>query len=277
MKRFIVALIALLLSLVLWGPSQAQGVMYAVDRASDLLYKIDPATANATVVGNTGADVSFSGLSWSGSKMYACDLWTGSAWSLATINLNTGAATSIGPQGYANVMAIAHVGGTLYGFEFDAGLGTFNTTTGAFTPIPSTLPTHMYAADLDDSSGLLYTVGENSFLYTVNVNSGTATAVGSTGISFETVNSVKEIGLTYNAMDGQLYLLGNDVAGSGDRLYRINKSTGAATLIGSTPLIEADALEFVPIPEPSTLILLGIGAICLLGRKSASVCRYQGT
>src|SRR5262245_34528500 len=127
MKKLLAVLSLLVVSAVAVR-GDAASIMYAIDRASDSLYTINPANGDTTLVGAAGFDISYSGLSWGGGKMYASDL-SSNGWSLATINLNTGAATIIGQQNFVNLMALAHVGGTLYGFESDAGLGTVNTTT----------------------------------------------------------------------------------------------------------------------------------------------------
>ncbi len=219
------------------------GVFYSTDRATDQVFKIDPDTGAATLVGSTGFDASFSGLSIDDGPLYASDIFDPSTfeWSLATIDQDTGLADIIGPQFDTDIHAIAHQDGTLYGFSIFQGLGTLNEDTGAFTPSfgSSTFPVEMRAADVDESTNTLFALGADNALYTIDVDSGVASFVGSTGVDFNF-----RMGLAYNPEDEQLYALGDD-SGSGDNLYRIDKTSGAATLIGNTGLVEADSLEFV--------------------------------
>ena len=231
----------------------AGGVFYSTDRATDQVFQIDPQTGEATLVGDAGFDTSFSGLSIDDGdedgdeSLFASDLFDPSTfeWSLATLDLDTGAADIVGPQFDSDVHAIAHQDGTLYGFSLFQGLGTLDPDTGVFTPSFgfSTLPVEMRGADVDESTNTLFALGADNALYTIDVDTGTASFVGSTGVDFNF-----RMGLAYNPQDDQLYALGDD-SGSGDNLYRIDKATGAATLIGNTGLVEADSLEFVIPPD----------------------------
>jgi hypothetical protein len=68
--------------------------------------------------------------------------------------------------------------------------------------------------------------------------------------------------------DGVLY-------GARQSLYTINLTTGNLTLVGTGGLVDVRGLEFITIPEPSTLLLLGIGAISLLGYRKAESHGYH--
>src|ERR1700751_4181632 len=72
-----------------------------------------------------------------------------------------------------------------------------------------------YAVDTNEN------LGGNSSLYSVDVTTGTATLIGSTGVQFLE-------GLARNPTTGKLY--GTDFLGN---LYSISSTTGAATLIGT--------------------------------------------
>lgn len=70
--------------------------------------------------------------------------------------------------------------------------------------------------------------GASSSLYTVDVTTGAATLVGSTGYTHVT-------GLEYDASTGKLFAVVSDLFNSGTtQLLELNTSTGAATLIGTT-------------------------------------------
>ncbi|HUU34317.1 MAG TPA: hypothetical protein VMW48_09650, partial [Vicinamibacterales bacterium] len=217
------------------------GVFYATDRTTDTTYTVDPITGAAAVVGPIGYNESYSGLSYDGGPLYCSDLHDGSwTWCLGTVDTTTGAGTLIGAQGDSDIHALAHVGGTLYGFSLSQYMGPMDTTTGQITSLWPT-PVDFRGADLDESTGILYCLGGDNQLWTMDVATGATAVVGPTGVDFN-----YRMGLAYNPIDQQLYALGDDdSSGGGDNLYRINKATGAATLVGNTGLTEADALEFV--------------------------------
>ncbi len=225
-------------------------VFYATDSATDSVYQIDSQTGTATLVGPLGFTSDFSGLSSDSSELsdeeplFASNIFDPlNSESLATLELKTGAATVIGPQFASDIHAIAHQDGILYGFSVTQGLGTIDPATGAFTPsfdVP-TFPVSMEGADVDESTNTLFALGEDNALYTIDVSTGEASLVGSTGVEFNS-----RVGLAYNPEDEQLYALGDD-SEAGDNLYQIDKATGAATLIGNTGLVEADSLEFVEV------------------------------
>ncbi|RPI55047.1 MAG: PEP-CTERM sorting domain-containing protein, partial [Deltaproteobacteria bacterium] len=113
----------------------------------------------------------------------------------------------------------------------------------------------------DNNNDILYATGPDSLspssLYTVDTTTGTATLIGSTGISSYI------IGLEYDETNAILYMLADlDNFGSGfSNLYSLNTATGAATLIGSTGVSSLDGIASLPtsVPEPSTILLLGAG------------------
>lgn len=155
-----------------------------------------------------------------------------------------------------------------------------------------------------DAAGNLFGVGSigGPQLYSINLLTGQATVIGSTGLTSTTggglaissggvfygtptatrfgtydsttgayaniANPVKPVGGAYAALafDENGVLFGLDL-GSGTppatHLVTINPATGAVTDLG-TSLNSLDAIAFQPVPEPSTLALLGAGALALI-------------
>lgn len=113
--------------------------------------------------------------------------------------------------------------GNMYLVTIDGGLYVCNMTTGVFTMIAETIP--LYDLAYDPSSGIWYASGSTpDGLYTIDINTGATTYIGSFGIS----NVMARI-MCDN--DGNLYGY-DEVFSGGSTLYSIDKSTGTATAIG---------------------------------------------
>jgi hypothetical protein len=78
----------------------------------------------------------------------------------------------------------------------------------------------------------VYATSTSGTLSSVDLTSGTATTIGSTGTNFLEGLAIAPSGILY----------ATDTSGS---LYTLNTSTGAATLVGTTALGNVEALDFV--------------------------------
>jgi hypothetical protein len=211
------------------------GGLVSTDRYSQGLYSVDPSTGASTLIGPLSNFTSFSGMAIdpSSGTTYISDVLDNSSgqWSLATIDRTSGQETIIGPQNDPDVHALVMSGGTLYGFSFSQGIGTMDTSTGAFTSKFgfNTLPEVMENATIDPS-GTVYTVGQGSgSIYTIDLNTGIATFVGNPGTGNSGI-----IGLAYSG--GSLYELGFNGGSTSTPLWQIDPSTIAGTLIGPNGL-----------------------------------------
>ena len=159
-----------------------------------------------------------------------------------TVNINTAAATLVGPlptgatteieYNQVTHRAFAQSGGTVFsGFEFDV-------TTGQ--AIGSAIPNGHTFNGLDWVGNTLYgtsidTLGGPSSLRTLDPFTGTSTLIGLTGVG-------PISGIAYNSSTGIMYGVNGGGAGN---LLTINLGTGAATVVG--PLgFTAGSLEYGP-------------------------------
>jgi len=105
------------------------------------------------------------------------------------------------------------------------------------------LPTELVFADL-----LYGTTGLDHSLFRIDPYTGSSELVGDAGQSL--------VGLAYNSNDGFLY----GTTGLDHSLFRIDPYTTDFELVGDAGY-NIDGLAYVP--EPSTLLLLGLGVVIL--------------
>ncbi|XAL98760.1 DUF4394 domain-containing protein [Phycisphaeraceae bacterium D3-23] len=99
-------------------------------------------------------------------------------------------------------------------------------------------------------------------LVTVANNAGTLDTVGSLGVSGLT----NELGLDISGATGTAYATLQN--GPNSALYTIDLATGSATFVGNiTSQDLVRDLTVIPIPEPGSLALLGLGGLALLRRR----------
>jgi hypothetical protein len=96
------------------------------------LSRIDPATATATAVGPTG-DIRALAMG-SGTALYGLE-WFANQNALVELDPATGRVHMIGLTGSTAIQGLTFDAGTLYAWDLVLGLGTIDTTTGAYTDI----------------------------------------------------------------------------------------------------------------------------------------------
>lgn len=130
--------------------------------------------------------------------------------------------------------------------------GTYSTvdpTTGEITTIATGLSNARFLKDLayDYTTSTMYGIGPNGSLtsetglFTIDLATGNVTLVGLSGLGQGTSNHIMTLGCSPEG-----YLYGISYSTTDGLLYSINKSTGLATLIGSTGVITryAQSMEF---------------------------------
>lgn len=157
-----------------WDP--VGNVLYGVSRTTGTnakkLFSIDPATGDATIIGNLGTANSMTDITCSsGGQLYG---WLAGGGGLHSINKLTGAATPIGTE---NIFSggLAFVGSTLYYIEQSNGnpIYTVNTSTGVATSTGVTRSGNPFGVEgMEYHNGVLYAGGANSYYSSINLATG---------------------------------------------------------------------------------------------------------
>ena len=203
----------------------ATGVLYAGQGAGDPnLYTVDIDTGATTLVGNAGfPGSSLAGLAFdSAGHLYAAvnvidDGGTG-ADTLAILDKTTGLGVAIGPFG-AGIGGNGGPGG-IEGIAFNGSGQLYGTSARQANSNPASVPT----------------------LYTIDVTTGAATAVGPLVNASGQPPAGGVVGLDFDS-DGTLY--GGTGQGTG-YLVRINPATGLFTLVGPSVSRSLAGLAFLP-------------------------------
>ena len=288
---FAVSSLALLVAGAVNLSAQMTGSLYGLTFFNNQLVSLNPATGRGTLVANLNQNVTGYGLAFRSDRLYTFDPNTDR---IREINMTTGLVGSGINIGVGNLIGEGDLAFRSDGmgflssalapdfspsndlFRFDLDLGT-SVRLGRTSVV-------IDAMAFDNNT--LYAIGQESMpsLYTVNQSTAALTMVGSLGLAVGSPFS----GMTM-APDGRLY------AALNDRLYTINKTTGAASVVDVTVLntgfASVSGLAWMtqqslppitpgpgpmpgpgltPIPEPSTYGLFavaGLGALVFLRRK----------
>ena len=176
---------------------QTQSFLYAIQQAPSQLVRIDTATGLSTVIGGNAVTDTWIALriDRTTGTAYAAST-NGSTSTLYTIDLSTGALTTVGTlTGVPVMIAMAIDGnGQMYGYDIDNGgvlnskFYSINKATGATTLIGDMGFIGRFAQDMqfDPVSGILYAASYNftfggAQLRTIDVTTGTSTLIGNIG------------------------------------------------------------------------------------------------
>lgn len=261
---------AMVVVLVAGGTSRADLIGYvACYYDSDLVYFTNFGTGEQTALGHSGMYSAVRALEISpiDGRLFAIgsdDLWT--------IDTTTGAGSKIGSVGTNLIHNLAFApNGTLYGIAAASELGvnesklmTIDTGTGATTVIGSTLPYERIMAFAIDEGGRGIGLGWNAggaSLFQIDLTDGSTDSIGQfpSPFGFSSFDYGPDgilYGWSASGMGGEYY----------DYFYRIDVENLQRTHLRT---FRNGLSEFAIIPEPATLLLLGLGALVLRRSRRA--------
>ncbi|WP_255155274.1 DUF4394 domain-containing protein [Ferruginibacter sp. HRS2-29] len=189
-------------------------ILFDIDVTSDKLFRQDPPNAGTLVaVGDLGVDVvSAGGFDISSDSAYAlASMTVGSQNSLYTINLTSGAATKVGD--FSEVIIGLAIPTDAVGYALtttnELQVLNLNSGTAVFTKTITGLQAgeNLLGIDMRPATGQLFGLGSTSRLYTININTGIATQVG-TG-TFSTLLNGTGFGFDFNPTVDRIRVVSN--------------------------------------------------------------------
>ena len=235
---------------------------YAADGASgnaSTLYRLDP--RDGSIIQTIGAigfnHVTAISFQPGTDRLYgSSSITSGGTGELLTIDRQTGAGTAIGSHGQSTPDLAFSPQGVLYGWvEGPDSLHRFDLGTGAATLVGNCgFGTSATGLAIDQAFNAYMKAGQD--LYSVDLSTGVCTSAG-------TLTQALHNSLEFNDQ-GTLYSLLR--SGGNGEIYTVDPQTRDVVLVGSNPISQLAAVDFIPEPSGSALLAAGIGALAGLDR-----------
>jgi hypothetical protein len=224
-------------------------------------------------------------------NLYATGYGTDANYDYGTLSLTTGAFTKIAASPVAYAGSLAAWGNTVYYAGSNGSTWNFGTVNSAGQTTVLGTGLHFGGADVEKlmfaPNGTLYGFdvaygGGTGVWGSINTANGAFTQIGNLNTYFpagEDHNENYGFSLAFGS-SGNLYATGYGTDGNWD-YGTLNLTTGVFTKIAASP-VQAEGSLASPIPEPSTIVLLCVGALSLFAygwrrRCRVRACTHAGT
>ena len=253
-------LIVLIGSLALASPGFAAPFAYEINFNTSL-YRVNVANNNEILLGNTPF-ISESLAMSPTLSLYSADP-NGVLWNI------TGAPIPVGPTGFTQIADLDWANNGLWGFSnpssslffFDLGLNAVTYS----APITGLGAATVTGVAYDATTGDIYLSGNTGLntdqLLRIPFSTTAAVNIGAMPIS-DAFSYIADI--DFDGATGNLYAMSfyhRD-------FYTVNPTSGATTFVSTGPHRDTTAMALNPVPEPTTLAFLGMGALIFLRRRA---------